>query len=38
MMIRVVAFIALILLCTLAILVPAIAISEFVMNYNKKDK
>ena len=37
-MIRVVAFIALILLCTLAILVPAIAISEFVMNCDKKNK
>ena len=37
-MIRVVAFIALILLCTLAIIVPAIVISEFVMNYDKKDK
>ena len=32
------AVIALVLLCTLAIIVPAIAISEFVMNYNKKDK
>lgn len=37
-MIRVVAFIALILLCTLAIIVPSIAISEFVMNYDKEDK
>ena len=37
-MLRVVAVIALVLLCTLAVIVPAIAISEFVMNYNKKDK
>lgn len=37
-MIRVVAFIALVLLCTLAIIVPAIAIAEFVMNDDKKDK
>ena len=35
---RGVAFIALILLCTLAIIVPAIVISEFVMNCDKKNK
>ena len=37
-MIRVLAVIALVLLCTLAIIVPAIAIAEFVMNYDKENK
>lgn len=37
-MIRILAGIFLVVLCTLAVIVPSIAISEFVINYDKDDK